>query len=169
MSRIVPFRKPRARLRGRRARSGSARVGAGLWPLAVIAIGLFALGLWESGLTGARNITDGVGVIVNKGVGRAGDPGVAGRVVAGRVSHVRDGDTIEVAGVPVRFGDLDCAELGTQAGQRAKREMQALVRGSRVSCELTGARSYDRVIGICRLEDGRSLSDAMRARAVCRF
>jgi endonuclease YncB( thermonuclease family) len=36
--------------------------------------------------------------------------------LVGPVTHVRDGDTIEVSGVPVRVANLDCAELGTTAG-----------------------------------------------------
>ena len=36
-----------------------------------------------------------------------------GRLV-GMVTHVRDGDTIEVRGVPVRIANLDCAERGTR-------------------------------------------------------
>ena len=31
----------------------------------------------------------------------------------GMVTHVRDGDTIEVRGVPVQIANLDCAERGT--------------------------------------------------------
>lgn len=40
--------------------------------------------------------------------------------IVGRVTHVRDGDTIEVSGVPIRFGSLDCAESGTSAGEWVK-------------------------------------------------
>jgi endonuclease YncB( thermonuclease family) len=39
--------------------------------------------------------------------------------VVGMVTHVRDGDTIDVRGVPVRIANLDCAERGTSAGDRA--------------------------------------------------
>ena len=34
-------------------------------------------------------------------------------VITGIVTHVRDGDTIVVAGTPIRLANLDCAERGT--------------------------------------------------------
>jgi endonuclease YncB( thermonuclease family) len=75
------------------------------------------------------------------------------RTLTGSVTHVRDGDTIEVSGVPIRFAGLDCAELGTAAGERAKQKMVRLVAGRQLQCELTGRRSYDRMIGECDLRD----------------
>lgn len=61
-------------------------------------------------------------------------PGVAGLVppTSGRVTHVRDGDTIEVDGRPIRIAALDCAEPGTMAGEAATRRMRALVSGGRL-------------------------------------
>ena len=49
--------------------------------------------------------------------------------IVGQVTHVRDGDTIEVAGTPIRFGSLDCAERGDSDGERATARMRALVSG----------------------------------------
>jgi hypothetical protein len=83
------------------------------------------------------------------------------------VTHVRDGDTIVVSGTPIRFAQLDCAELGTSAGEDAKRRMQQLVVGQRLECRLSGRRSYDRKIGECYLEDGRSLSSVLIAEGFC--
>ncbi|SIT12444.1 hypothetical protein SAMN05421759_11829 [Roseivivax lentus] len=91
----------------------------------------------------------------------------APRMLAGRVSHVRDGDTIEVAGTPVRLGDLDCAELGSADGARARRAMVSLADGAHVTCALDGRRSYDREIGRCRLVGGPDLARAMRDRGIC--
>ena len=88
------------------------------------------------------------------------------RSISGRVTHVRDGDTIEVAGVPIRFARLDCAELGTPAGKSAKRRMTALTRGKRAQCTLTGRRSYDRQIGECTV-DRQNLSSAMVRDGYC--
>ena len=65
------------------------------------------------------------------------------RVIEGPVSHVRDGDTIEVAGTPVRFGSLDCAERGTVRGDAATRRMRDLVAAQSLSCALNGRTSYD--------------------------
>ena len=94
--------------------------------------------------------------------------GPGARTLAGAASHVRDGDTIVVSGVPVRCAKLDCAELGTAAGERARQRMAVLVQGHPIQCELTGRRSYDRMIGECDLPDGRSLSSIMIREGYCR-
>lgn len=88
--------------------------------------------------------------------------------VEGRVTHVRDGDTIEVAGKVIRFANLGCAELGTRKGEMAKRRMTSLALGAVVQCRLSGKRSYDRVIGECSLNNGRSISGAMVQEGYCR-
>ncbi|WP_170469027.1 thermonuclease family protein [Ruegeria arenilitoris] len=86
----------------------------------------------------------------------------------GRVTRVRDGDTIEVAGVPIRFGSLDCSERGTTKGRQATGRMQTLVTDQNLTCYLNGRTSYDRKIGSCRLEDGRDLGGIMISEGVCR-
>ncbi len=88
--------------------------------------------------------------------------------IIGPVTHVRDGDTIEVSGVPIRFGSLDCAESGTSDGNRATGKMRALTDGQIVTCYLNGRTSYDRKIGSCRLQDGRDLGGAMISEGYCR-
>ena len=90
-----------------------------------------------------------------------------GHVLNGSVTHVRDGDTIVVSGTPIRFAKLDCAELGTASGERAKQKMVQLVNGHRLECRLSGRRSYDRIIGECDLPDGRSLSGVMIGEGYC--
>ncbi|MCF3973928.1 thermonuclease family protein [Paracoccus salsus] len=92
----------------------------------------------------------------------------ASRTVDGAVTKVRDGDTIEVKGVPVRLGSLDCAELATPEGRAAKTAMQVLVSGNTVSCHLDGSRSYDRWIGHCFRSDGQELASAMMQAGYCR-
>ena len=94
----------------------------------------------------------------------APDPTTAG--LAGPVTHVRDGDTIEVRGVPVRLSTLDCAESGTAAGERATRAMRALTRGKVAACSLEGRRSYDREIGDCAI-DGVDLGASMIRGGYC--
>lgn len=91
----------------------------------------------------------------------------AGRLT-GRVTHVRDGDTIELGRTAVRLANLDCAERGSPAGTRATKVMQSLVRGKRLRCTLEGRRSYDREVGRCQLPSGQDLGRAMIARGVCR-
>lgn len=95
-------------------------------------------------------------------------PGAASADLTGRVSHVRDGDTIEVAGVPIRLSTLDCAERDTAAGRVATARMRALVAGQVLSCHLHGRRSYDREIGDCALQGGPDIGDVMLAEGVCR-
>jgi endonuclease YncB( thermonuclease family) len=41
------------------------------------------------------------------------------QTVTGQVTRVRDGDTIEVAGHPIRLGRLDCNERGSRSGDTA--------------------------------------------------
>ena len=95
-------------------------------------------------------------------------PILAPEKIAGPVTHVRDGDTIEVGGHAIRFGSLDCAELDTPDGQRAKTEMQRLVQGAYLVCRTDGRRSHDRSIGSCNLPDGRDLAGIMITRNICR-
>lgn len=92
------------------------------------------------------------------------DPGVD---LAGLVTHVRDGDTIEVADVPVRLQGLTCDERGTPLGILATAAMRDLVRGQRVSCDLTGEKTYDREVGRCALPDGRDLGAVLISQGVC--
>lgn len=91
-----------------------------------------------------------------------------GNHIAGPVTHVRDGDTIEVSGVPVRIANLDCAETGSQAGARATRYMRQLVSSDRLDCRLSGRMSYDRHVGTCRLSTGRDIGEELIAEGVCR-
>jgi hypothetical protein len=91
----------------------------------------------------------------------------AGRL--GHVTHVRDGDTIEVNGTPIRFANVDCAERGSLEGDRATAAMRALVRGRSLRCDLEGRRSYDREIGTCYLEDGRDLGGVLVAMGLCHW
>ena len=71
-------------------------------------------------------------------------------VLTGTVTHVRDGDTIEVNNVPIRLAALDCTERGTQKGDTASRIAQQFL-GSQATCELTGAKTYDRLVGYCEV------------------
>ena len=71
--------------------------------------------------------------------------------LTGTVTNVRDGDTIEVGGIAVRLSALDCPENGTQEGDRAT-ELAQKFRGTEARCELTGAKSYDRLVGYCDVE-----------------
>lgn len=89
------------------------------------------------------------------------------RTVSGPVTHVRDGDTIEVSRIPIRFGSLDCAERDTAQGQRATAHMRSLISGENLTCYLNGRTSYDRMIGSCTLQDGRDLAGIMIKDGYC--
>ena len=42
----------------------------------------------------------------------------AASVLRGAITHVRDGDTFEVSGIPVRISALDCPENSTSSGKK---------------------------------------------------
>lgn len=90
-------------------------------------------------------------------LGVLADPALADRIIEGRVTVVRDVDTIVVAGTPVRLNGLDGPETSTRIGRDARAFMERLVRGEMVSCQLNGERTYDRWVGICYL-DGQDIA-----------
>lgn len=86
----------------------------------------------------------------------------------GSVTHVRDGDTIEVANVPVRIANLDCAEMGTAEGRTARERMVQIVRGQQVACDLEGRMSHDREVGTCALaSSGEDLGEILIRERMC--
>lgn len=87
--------------------------------------------------------------------------------LVGPVTHVRDGDTIEVSGRPIRLSGLTCDEKSASRGAEATRTVRRLVTGQTLTCVLTGERSHDRAVGRCRLEDGRDVGATLIARGVC--
>jgi len=110
------------------------------------------------------------GNALNGGVARSSKPSLtaSASTVSGRVTHVRDGDTIEVSGKPIRFAVLDCDETGTTKGDAATRRMQSLVSNEALKCSLTGRRNYDRWIGSCRMTDGRDVAAIMISTGACK-
>jgi len=72
----------------------------------------------------------------------------AGTKLTGIVTHVRDGDTVEVDGIPIRLAALDCPEKGTQKGDFATKIAKQF-KGQKMTCELTGAKTYDRLVAYC--------------------
>lgn len=78
-------------------------------------------------------------------------PAFADRTIEGRVTVVRDVDTIVVAGIPVRLNGLDGPETSTRIGREARAFMNRRVRGETVSCQLNGDRTHNRWVGVCFL------------------
>ena len=69
----------------------------------------------------------------------------------GTVTHIRDGDTIEVSEIPIRLNGVSAPELNEPLGERSKIFMRDLVLGQQVRCELNGEKTYDRFVGTCYL------------------
>ena len=88
-------------------------------------------------------------------------------ILQGTITHVRDGDTFEVQGTPVRISALDCPENSTSSGQKATRFTQQF-KGEQAVCELTGAKTYDRVVGYCSIE-GKDFAQIMVDNTLCKF
>ncbi len=81
--------------------------------------------------------------------------------LTGIVSHVRDGDTIEVGPIAIRLQGVAAPEGNEPGGAIATDAMRNLVLGKELRCDLTGDRSHDRVIGVCFLDDGRDVGEVM--------
>jgi len=88
-------------------------------------------------------------------------------VLKGIVTHVRDGDTFEVNGTPVRISALDCAENSTPEGKKITRFAKKFL-GKQAVCELTGAKTYDRVVGYCSIE-GKDFARTMMNETSCKL
>ena len=72
------------------------------------------------------------------------------KTLSGTVTHVRDGDTIEVNGIAIRLAALNCPETGTKESSNATTLAKKFA-GAEAMCELTGAKTYDRLVGYCRI------------------
>ena len=90
-----------------------------------------------------------------------------GKILEGRITHVRDGDTFEVNGIPVRISALDCPENSTSAGQKVTRFAKQF-NGQTAVCELTGAKTYDRVVGYCSI-GGKDFGKTMMDETTCKL
>ena len=89
-----------------------------------------------------------------------------GSKLTGTVTHVRDGDTIEVNGIPIRLAALNCPENGTQKGNYATKVAKQF-EGSKMTCELTGAKTYDRLVGYCSI-NGMDFGRYMMQNSSCK-
>ena len=86
----------------------------------------------------------------------------------GSVTHIRDGDTIEVDGVPVRIANLDCGERGTSADDHATAVMRRMATGSPAICHLEDGKSHDREVGVCSIPGIGGVGEAMISAGVCK-
>ena len=88
-------------------------------------------------------------------------------VLKGTITHVRDGDTFEINGIPVRISALDCAENSTPEGKKITRFAKKFL-GKQAVCELTGAKTYDRVVGYCSIE-GKDFARTIMNETSCKL
>lgn len=93
-------------------------------------------------------------------------PGVSARAqrdpaLAGRPTHITDGDTLRFGETRVRLYGIQAPEMDTPEGPRARAALVALIGSGDVVCEDTGERSYRRVVARCFDARGRDLSEQM--------
>ena len=81
--------------------------------------------------------------------------------VQGKVTHVRDADTIEVRGVPIRFDGVDAPDKDQRGFVEGKEWMKLNYGNRMVRCVLTGAKTYDRYVGTCYGSKGENISAAV--------
>ena len=87
-------------------------------------------------------------------------------IIEGKITHVRDGDTLEIENIPVRLAALDCPENNTPEGRYATKIAKQF-EGSQALCELTGAKSYDRFVGYCSI-NGEDYGEMLVTQSACR-
>jgi micrococcal nuclease len=68
--------------------------------------------------------------------------------VTGRVTHVRDGDTLELGALAIRLQGLAAPERNDPGGVAAREAMTLLALGKTVRCELDGTRAHHRCAGV---------------------
>ena len=78
--------------------------------------------------------------------------------IKGKVTHVRDADTIEVNDIPIRFNGVDAPDKGQPGFKEGKEWMKRNYTGRLVRCILTGAKTYDRWVGTCYGTNGENIS-----------
>ena len=88
-------------------------------------------------------------------------------LLSGTITHVRDGDTFEVGGIPVRLAALDCPENKAAAGKSVTAYAKQF-EGLHTECQLTGAMSYERVVGYCTI-DGTDYGTIMMRDTSCKL
>lgn len=74
---------------------------------------------------------------------------------------ITDGDTWRCNdGQRVRAWGINAAEMNTPEGPPARNTMARLISGQTLSCERKG-KSFNRVVALCRLPDGRDVANEM--------
>ena len=101
--------------------------------------------------------------VIPSGLFPAGPAACAPGMLTGAVTHVRDGDTIEVEGLLIRLSGLAAPERGAPGGRQATAAMRELVAGRTVRCQLDGEATYDRCAAVCYLNGADVAAELVRA------
>ena len=88
--------------------------------------------------------------------------------LTGQITHVRDGDTLEVGDISIRLNGLTCDERGTALGDRATAYLRSQVLGKTATCSLNGERTYDRLVGRCATQDLGDIGVHLITQQLCR-
>ena len=87
--------------------------------------------------------------------------------LTGPITHVRDGDTIEVGEIAIRLNGLTCDERGTALGDRATAYLRLKIIDKVATCFLNGERTYDRLVGRCATEELGDIGAHLIAQQLC--
>lgn len=74
------------------------------------------------------------------------------QALAGVVTDVRDGDTIEVGSKVIRLHGVAAPERSEPLGKEAARMLRRLVDGQEVACTPDGTRTRGRIVAVCKVE-----------------
>ena len=88
------------------------------------------------------------------------------------VGKVIDGDTLYVGPTKIRLQGIAAPELDEPFGPEARDFLIAVALGKRARCDLTGERSFDRQVAVCRIDGqdlGKMIIEAGLARDCPRF
>ncbi|MXU65250.1 thermonuclease family protein [Oceanomicrobium pacificus] len=76
------------------------------------------------------------------------------------------GDTIAIKQQKIRLAGIDAPELDAPYGQKSKWAMVQICKGQTVTAHLTGETSYDRLVAVCTLPDGRDIGAELVAQGL---
>lgn len=91
----------------------------------------------------------------------------AATTLEGKLVHVRDADTVEIATsrgrIAIRLNGVDAPELDERGGLAGREWMRRTYGNDVLRCELNGDRTYDRWVAICYDREGIDIGAAVIA------
>lgn len=76
-------------------------------------------------------------------------------------AYVTDGDGLRIAKQELRLFGIDAPEFNHPWGKKAKWHLVSLCKGQEIEATIVDCDHFDRSVAICRLSDGRDLSEEM--------